>query len=232
MTKPINEWSNAELRCIARDAGEYEAAFAAEVLALRDELDETREEHDWEKARAEAAEAERDRWEAAAMSPGTFGARLGARAEKAEAALARAEAELAAARGEVDLWRTRAEQAAETRNRLYSEVSGYGIRRGDNVVDLLKRAEVAEAELTALKCAGYDGDAPGIVRCGRCGEHHQPDLAPYVEEAYREHARLRAELARQKPVIDAAVRHAVDPDDWTFRALERNVGAYREGADQ
>lgn len=52
--------------------------------------------------------------------------------------------------------------------------------------------EASWAERDALKCSGYEGEAPGIVRCARCGEHHGVDLEAYLEEAYREHGRLRA----------------------------------------
>jgi hypothetical protein len=75
--------------------------------------------------------------------------------------------------------------------------------------DLATEVLALRAELAALRCAGYDGDAPGIVRCGRCGEHHQPDLAPYIEEAYREHVRLRAELAAAR-AENSELRGALD----------------------
>jgi hypothetical protein len=98
----------------------------------------------------------------------------------------------------------------------------------------MARAERAEAELaswTTVACQQTDtiDELTSELAAAR-GEHYT--ALEQRDTAMADFIKADDELAQQKPVIDAAVRHAVDPDDWTFRALERNVGAYREGADQ
>jgi chromosome segregation ATPase len=217
--KPISEYTENELAELA--GSDYvRRMLAAEVMRSR-QLDEVTIRH-WREqmARAERAEAELASWTTVACQQTDTIDEL--------------TSELAAARGEVDLWRTRAEQAAETRNRLYSEVSGYGIRRGDNVVDLLKRAEKAEAKL-AEERTEIERQQRNTMEARAEADEYSAELDRTVvqlEKTMARESKAEAELARQKPVIDAALAYlanATDPDAYWHDEMLDAVDAYRDG---